>query len=395
MSDKKKPDRKVVMIPTYVLLDENTVVAPSAKVEYARIDELPESGNFYVLASEGLFIQKDGKLFKGLVPVKNLPGLASAESGCRLMLPKMPPLIPARALAFFRKVYKKHHAESELMLLYNPQEKLYELWCPSQEVSGGGVDYQKGKELTEAIAGTGYQWVGTIHSHANFGAYHSGIDKDDEGEGQGDAVHVTIGDVDRDYPSMSSEVAMSGARWKLAPENLMLGLVRKAAETASKQYYVSSYARDDEFDIELSEEERAAMKLFNEQIEEEWMPRVTKKTYGYSTTYYGSGWTGSGSTHSTHSPWSEELDEPEENGEWQLRNGHWQFLSDDELAKEAAGPTLVATDGQPLTSEKSEELFSESDGLTEDQKDAAIAEIADVEVGDVTIVPDAEVEEAT
>jgi hypothetical protein len=382
-----EPKRKLLTIPIFVLIDENSVITPGATIEFCQPDELPDSGTYYVLTSEGLHINKDGKFFKALIPVKNFPGLASFERGLRLQLPKIPPLIYARALSFFRKVYKKHHSEAELMLLYNAEEKIYDLWCPEQEVSGGGVDYEKGKELqaidkvdlevsrTDPANKKKWHWVGTVHSHANFGAYHSGTDHHDEGQGQGDAVHVTIGDVDREYPSVSSEVAMSGHRWSLAPENLVLGLKRMVGTTAAKTYYISTVAQADEFDIVLSAEEQEAMDtIFDAQIREQWFPRVSKKTW--TTGYVGGSYSG---VYQSAVVWTkDDAPEEEEKGEWQFRNG-WTFISDEQLATEAAAEKTEKTDGEK---QAEVDLFATPDGTTEAEKDAAIGDLAaDAELG--------------
>lgn len=322
---------KILALPIYVLVDEETKILPSAKVEYKRPSELPENGNYYVLTSEGLHIAKDSPLVKGIVPLgdenDNLRrSLAVFSKACKLRLPKIPPLVLARAWAFFARVFDKHHSESEVMLLYNYERKLYDLWCPEQTVSFGGVNYKMSEQLQamqqELLQrGEKWQWVGTIHSHCDFSAYHSGTDIDDEKDSDG--IHITVGHVNQKACSLSACAVIGKKRWGLPIDNVVLGVERTTGESARKGYYISTSTTDDFYKIALSEDEQAELEgVCAQQIAKQWMPRVTKQTYG---NYYGGG----------SIVWTREdvPDDAEEDGEWRLLNGVWKFLSWEDIAE--------------------------------------------------------------
>lgn len=319
---KQKQTRPVLALPIYVLIEDDALVLPAAKLEYCKVSELPATGNYYVLTREGMQISKDTTIVKALSSVKEVPVLASFGAAAKLRLPKIPPLVGARAWSFFARVYKEHKSESELMLLYNSEQRLYDLWCPQQEVSLGGVHYEMSKELAE----TPKEWqnVGTIHSHADFSAYHSGTDINDEKDADG--VHITIGHVDEQECSLSCSVAINGNRWKLPPENILLGLSRGKGER--KRYAVNINDHDEYYTFELAAEEQALLAGCKTQIEDDWLPRVEKKVHA--------AWSGGGIGY--HTVWHRDAEpsfqEEEEDGEWRFKGGVWEFLSTDELDQE-------------------------------------------------------------
>lgn len=315
---KKEKARPVLAVPIYVMVEDDAVILPTANLEFIKPSELPETGNYYVLTSTGLHINKDTTIVKALTPVDNIPVLANFSSAAKLKLPKLPPIIFARAWKFFRTVWEEHKSECEVMLLWNEAERLYDLWCPEQEVSMSSVDY----EMSGALAATPDKWknVGTIHSHCDFGAYHSGTDVHDEIDADG--IHVTLGHVDQGDCSVASSIKIGTQRWSVPPENVILGLDRTTGTLQKKTQYVSVNSRDNFFKIELSEGEQELLNgPFTKQINEEWMSKVTKKSY--------TNWQGGGGT-----VWVRE-EEEEEAGEWQMRAGTWQFISDEQIQEEA------------------------------------------------------------
>lgn len=305
--------RKPLAVPIYILVDEDALILPSAKVEIVRPSQLPTQGSYYVLTSEGLQVRKDTNIVNALVPVQSLPVLASFSQAARLRLPKIPPLILARAHAFFQAVWNKYQAESEVMLLYNAQEKQYDLWCPQQTVSHVSVNYTMSSEL--ANTPTDWQWVGTIHSHCNFSAYHSGTDIDDEKNADG--VHITLGHVDTKYPSFSACICIGKQRWPVPPENICIGV--ESSGGGSVGYYVNTKS-DQHVKITLNEEEEALLHgACSQQVVREWMPRVQK------------GWTNQNSYQSV--VWTREdvVEGDDEDGEWVFHQGRWSFFSQEDL----------------------------------------------------------------
>ena len=121
-----------------------------------------------------------------------------------------------RTLLFFRAVYKKYHSEAEVQLHYNSGSSEFLLHCPEQQVTGASVKYSS-KERFE-----GFQLIGTIHSHSDFGASHSGIDQSDER--YFDGLHITIGHVDQPYFTISCSMMVNGQRFTFEPEEVIIGV---------------------------------------------------------------------------------------------------------------------------------------------------------------------------
>ena len=242
--------------------------------------EPPTSGTYYLVAKTGIYIHKETKAGNALVKVDGIPWLEEPEMELRLKLPKIPALIVGQALAFFRQFWREHKAEAYTTLLYNSITKEYKLWCPQQQVSGGRVSYgsaTKGAASYSSIAGdtpedrkNGWSVVGTIHSHCNFSAFHSGTDTHDEENMDG--IHITLGHVDRENISMAASIALSGVRETLQPENCCDGVVRVAPAKESKIGFM--FKSDDFYAIEFTEEEAQQLITDAETIEKEWMPKV-------------------------------------------------------------------------------------------------------------------------
>lgn len=265
---------KIISRSIYVLLDDDTAVLPSVELKFAKLDELPENGFYHVITKEGIFHAKDTPLIQSTTEVPDVPGLGEMDAKVKLRMPKLPTLITAKALQFFRQVFQDYKAEAEVMLLYNSKKREYSLWCPEQEVTAGGVDY----EMKQALIDTpeDWTWVGTIHSHCDFGAFHSSTDTHDEKNEDG--VHITIGHVASRYCSMCSSIVVNNNRWQTPPENICLGVERRnEAVHRSKSMWAS---QSEYFEIVMSPEEHKEFKqVILPQINDQWMPRVQPGSY--------------------------------------------------------------------------------------------------------------------
>jgi proteasome lid subunit RPN8/RPN11 len=305
--------------------------------------KFPAKGTYYVLAANGAFIRKQSKLFDGLVkvPMSEVPGIMEVshciktESGPVFLkkekiekssksnwwyqnqksdelesfeivdpnsddepddalvsvepyismenLPKLPGELLYKTLLFHRAVYRKHRAEGMIMIAYNEQRREYKFFCPVQEVSGAHIDYDPDYDsmvpdyLNQVR--TGWRFVGTIHSHPNFNAYHSGVDTGDEAEFDG--VHLTFGHVCEKSFSIASSLVLNDYREEVMPENVCVGLKHIGDENANNSDFISSSSQNFyQIDIPNFKELK---KQFEKEIEEEWMPLVSspKITYGF------------------------------------------------------------------------------------------------------------------
>jgi hypothetical protein len=118
--------------------------------------------------------------------------------------------------------------------------------------------------------------VGTIHSHCNFSAFHSGTDTHDEETFDG--IHITLGHVDRKEFSMVASVAVNANRVQLEPENCTSGVVRKSNKAVVQAQYMT-WGDSNFFDFELSEEDAQGLIVDTEMIDNEWMPKVEKQVW--------------------------------------------------------------------------------------------------------------------
>lgn len=185
--------------------------------------ELPKEGTYYVVAGNGKFLHKDTGLVRCFIPVENISVLEDlnmeAEVECKL--PKVPARHVWRIKEFFRRVVEKYRAEAEVNLYFNKNTGDYKIHVPEQTVTHGGVRYKR-VALTHVEGMEDYLRVGTIHSHCDFGAFHSGTDVGDEEDFDG--LHVTFGHNDKDRFTISASVVVNGHRMKVDPESVLEGI---------------------------------------------------------------------------------------------------------------------------------------------------------------------------
>ena len=208
---------------------------------------------------------------------------------------------------FFRRVWYQYKGEAEVNLLYSKADKKYKLVARPQNVSGGGVSYSpkiRGEEDPVEVQfyseqrKQGWLRVGTIHSHCDFGAFHSGTDTHDE-EHQ-DGVHITCGNVNRKHFSMVASLVCNGNRFQVDPENVVFGIEPKSDNGGSKYSWMGSFSQPaNYYDFTFTDEEiDTLIKEVTPYVVSQWMPLVSQT---YSGSYRGwnepwKGWQGDNRT---------------------------------------------------------------------------------------------------
>jgi Zn finger protein HypA/HybF involved in hydrogenase expression len=261
---------------------------------------MPNSDVYYVVGKEGIFIKKKLGIMESLSPVKNISILQSVEATARMHIPKIPAIITAKIANFFTDVYNEHSSEAVVLLFYNEDHKHYKIVVPPQEVSGAAAEYNR------AITVEGYTMIGTIHSHANFTAFHSGTDQGDEQSFDG--LHITFGNNQQDPISISASIVANGHRTMVDPTDYLDGVsldyevdeVEKVPTTRvykwdptqqkmvedTTRYETTSYRTyrryDKRYNIVRRNNKKAA-------TPKSWLANVEKKTYTYYTGYQGAG----------------------------------------------------------------------------------------------------------
>lgn len=185
--------------------------------------ELPEEGIYFLVAGNGIWLHKDMPTFRGFVPVDNISVLQdlNAKDFIVCKLPKIPTRCVWRIKEFFRQVVDKHRAEACTVLYFNENNNDWRVHIPIQQVSHGGVQYRR-VGITHLEGMEDYTPVGTIHSHCDFGAFHSGTDHSDEESFDG--LHITFGHNDKDEFTISASYVLNGERFKLDPMDCLEGI---------------------------------------------------------------------------------------------------------------------------------------------------------------------------
>ncbi len=122
----------------------------------------------------------------------------------------------ARAVGFFRAIYRLHRTEAAVLLVW--RDSGFDLVVPAQKVSGVSVRF----DLAGGDLPAGSRLVGSMHSHGGFTAYASSIDEDDEAELE--ALHIVVGDFDRRRLGYSAAIVVDCTRFRLRRASSSSGL---------------------------------------------------------------------------------------------------------------------------------------------------------------------------
>jgi len=253
-------------------------------------NEMPKDDVFYIIAKEGVYLKKKLGVMESLAPVKNISILESVTTMAKMHITKIPGKWIAKVIGFFQAVYEEYRSEAIILLFYNEETGKYKIVPPVQQVAGASCDYDKGLTIE------GMTMIGTIHSHGNMSAFHSGVD--DADEEHFDGLHITLGDLDEEFPSVSSSIVANGHRVMVDPYEYIDDLVLMAEtnevdnkavrtiykiqdgklveDTESAPKFAYSYRRfDRRYDVLVAPHDR----IFNKK----WLKMVSKGTYTYKS----------------------------------------------------------------------------------------------------------------
>jgi hypothetical protein len=185
----------------------------------------PDASTYYVLAANGLFLERETPLFSAAVPVEGgVPGLLPHRARLTLHLPRLPRTLVERALGFFRAVYDRWRGEGILIMFYAPALRRFAFRAPPQRLCGR---FEHGRFRADLQLDYGacarpspeYWKLGTFHSHGSASPAHSGIDMHDELYEAG--LHLTAGYVDRAMPEFAAAFVVGRTRFVLAAEDVL------------------------------------------------------------------------------------------------------------------------------------------------------------------------------
>ena len=257
--------------------------------------KLPDDDICYIVAKEGVFLKKKIGVMESVAPVKNISILNSVASMARMHINPIPAQTGAKILEFFKEVYSEYRGEAIVLLFYNETTGKYRVVPPHQKVTASACDYNRG------ITVKGFTMIGTIHSHANFSAFHSGTDDDDEKTFDG--LHITYGHVTSEECTISASIVANGFRFMVDPEDYMLGVKKTADDEVEDRYITKVYkyvAGKMVVDKEASTKSVHSRRKFDKRyiftaseskrkFNPKWMNNVERGTYVYTYSGYGYG----------------------------------------------------------------------------------------------------------
>jgi hypothetical protein len=166
----------------------------------------------FVVAGDGLYLRKRSLLGVSQTKVGRIAQLPDGREFVDYTLPRVPADVMARAVGFFRAVYRSHRTEAAVLLLWH--DGSFDLAVPAQQVTSVSVDFA----VQPGDVPPGARVVGSMHSHGAYGAYASTTDEDDEAELDG--LHLVVGDLERRRTGYAAAVVVDGVRFPLKPARL-------------------------------------------------------------------------------------------------------------------------------------------------------------------------------
>jgi PRTRC genetic system protein A len=171
------------------------------------LSDLVESGlqPFNIVAGNDgqLYEIRHSELGTIIIPAVNLRRLEEIPRGFQFNLPKIPGVLLAEAVSFFRD-YCQNGIELEVMVsfFYHPGTKQYVIDCPVQTVSKGRIDFEELSYERE-----GYIEILQLHSHNTMEAYFSSVDNNDE---KRFLLYGVIGQLNHERPAMKLRAGVNG-----------------------------------------------------------------------------------------------------------------------------------------------------------------------------------------
>jgi len=239
--------------------------------------ELPDDKLLYIVTKKGTFLRKNLGTITSCTKVDNISFLKELEPYAELKIPQMNKGILSTSLGFLKWVYDVHSTEGGLIIYYNSKTREYVINAPVQEVSFGGVHWDNRKEPYPK----GFIRMGTIHSHANMSAFHSGTDIEDEHSFDG--LHLTVGNLGENIPTLVASIVANGTRFPIKEENIRKYLdIQSIVKTEEEKKKVVEKSQESQSPIyEDYQSWQTGRNCGNEK-------NHNVKTYNYYSSYMGS-----------------------------------------------------------------------------------------------------------
>lgn len=197
----------------YLLLDENPPNLSDIEIPA----NSPIKGRVTILGAGGIYTASKSPFWDYLAlsnPFKNELKFLPKVSELFILNARIPEDLILRAIKFLRVVFEKHQTESVILPFVKVTDTGFEwaLYIPKQNTSYGGIKYEPNMEELKPLFSQGFVKFGTIHSHCDFGAGHSGTDMSDEASIDG--IHITVGKITSSELSLAVSAVATGTRFK-------------------------------------------------------------------------------------------------------------------------------------------------------------------------------------
>ena len=200
---------------------------------------IPTDDICYIVGKNGIFLKKKLGFLESISKVDSISILQDVVPYAKLNIPKIPKELVYQNINFLRWVYSEFNSEGMSILHFDDEREEYKSQVPQQWVSGGGISYVKNVNFKN------YLKLGSIHSHANFNAFHSGTDKDDEYDWDG--LHITFGNLGSEKITIASSIVANKLRFPVNPVDYLEGV--SVSESTNNAYTQSTWYSLDEIDL--------------------------------------------------------------------------------------------------------------------------------------------------
>jgi hypothetical protein len=195
-----------------------------AKWPGCQLPELEPGKVRYVLARDGVYFERRTEQFASST-LSSGPFMELDEHGeqCVLSCGTIPRTMIRSMLAFFGAAYARYEGEAALILLYHAGARHFRWHCPHQTVEVyGSLGRLRARDTIRfenpVTLPDGYIPFGDAHSHGNWDAIPSGIDRREEA--YTDGLHIIVGNLLR-TPTYHIDFMIDGRRFNLPPKLIL------------------------------------------------------------------------------------------------------------------------------------------------------------------------------
>lgn len=187
---------------------------------------LPTDKTYYLVTSDGLFLNRNHEFFTSSVPIDKWPSeLAGHDPFLKLNYPALPRRLIEQVVGFFAIVGERFASEAAVLIAWDRDAERLQTIVPDQcgvvGTSWSGEPYPISVDYEVPSLPPHLSLIGDIHSHVDGPAYASATDKEDERYRAG--LHIVVGRIHQEPPEFHCEVTVDGRRFKVRDLSAVMG----------------------------------------------------------------------------------------------------------------------------------------------------------------------------